>query len=85
MSDLKTFIDEFARVADLAATVLPAAGIAAGTARIGSKLVEIIDDLKPHATGESATALQAAHDAIVAAVVSKAEDTSARLRNEGDA
>lgn len=83
MPDLKKLITEFANVADLAATVLPAAGIAGGVARIGQQIIGIIDDLKPHAPdAESKAQLEAAHDKLMAAVTKKAEDTSAKLRGE---
>jgi hypothetical protein len=51
--DLKTLIDDVAKVADTASLVLPQASIAGGTARIGSKIISIIDDLKNHAVDVS--------------------------------
>jgi hypothetical protein len=79
--DLKKLIDEIAQVASTAAIVLPGAGIVGGAARIGSKLIEVIEDLHPHAPdAESAGKLETAHDQLTAIVTRKSGDLSNRLR-----
>ena len=81
MSDLKDLINKIATAAEAAATVLPAAGIAGGVARIGTKLLDIVEDLHHHAPdNESKEQLEAAHDALVEAVSTKSSDLSRRLR-----
>lgn len=81
MADLKSLIDDLTKLADTAATVLPQASIAGGAMRIGSKIIDIIDDLKPHAPdGEAVDALDDAHDKLMTAVSKKSGDVSRRLR-----
>lgn len=83
MADLKELINDLATLADTAATVLPQASIAGGAARIGSKIIEIIDDLKHHAPDvQSADTLDEAHAKLMAAVTTKASDLSKRLRGD---
>lgn len=79
--DLKKLIEAVAQAADIASTVLPGAAIAGGAVRIGGKLLEVIEDLHPHAPDAASKAeLEAAHDKLVAIVTRKSGDLSARLR-----
>lgn len=81
LADLKQMIDELATLAETASVVLPQAAIAGGAARIGSKILSIVDDLKPHApTLSSAQQLQDAEEKLMAALSSKSAATSSRLR-----
>ena len=83
MTDLKTLINKLAEVADLAATVLPQASLAGGAMRIGSKLIDIVDDLKHHAPdAETSDQLEEAHKKLTAMVTAKSQATSDRLRGE---
>jgi hypothetical protein len=79
--DLRDLINDIAKVADTAATVLPQAAIAGGAARIGGKILDIIEDLHQHAPStEDAATLEAAHDKLVQATTVKSGDLSRRLR-----
>lgn len=80
MPDMKELINGAVRLADLASTVLPGAGLAADAGRIAGKIITVIDDLGEHASPEQQPQMQAARKKLMAAVQAKAEATADRLR-----
>ena len=78
--DIRSLIDGITKVANIAATVIPGAGLVGKGAEIGGKILDVIDGLQEHATPDQQPAMQAARAKLAEAVKAKAKSTSDRLR-----
>lgn len=78
--DMRSLIDGVVKVANIASNVIPGAGLVGKGAAIGGKIMDLIDDLKKHATPDQQAEMQAARAKLSDAVKAKAKSTSDRLR-----
>lgn len=78
--DVRSLVDSLIQLAHVASAVIPGAGLVEEGAKIGEKIIDVIDELKTHADPTQQPALQEARDKLADAVRTKAAATSARLR-----
>lgn len=80
MASIRDLIDGVIKVAHVASSVIPGAGLVEQGAEIGGKIVDIIDGLTAHAEPDQQAAMQEARKQLSDVVKAKAAATSSRLR-----
>ena len=78
--DIRDLLATVTKLANVAAVVIPQAKLVGGAANLGTKVLDIIDDLKDQGDPADQAAMQAARKTLSDAVRAKAAATSARLR-----
>ena len=80
MADFRAIVDQVESLAHLAANFIPGAGMVEGAAKIGGKVLDLVDAVSEHAEPSDQPRLQAARKELAAKVTAHAKATSDDLR-----